>query len=131
VDGLLAYSVPTIPVRNMGADKVIGVHLRAHWVNGSGPRHIFDVIGQCFSIAQSKMCGLWQPAADLIVEPNVAGFSYDGFERASELVRAGEQAARAALPEIRKWLAEPRAATMTASPSSRHAEPQPVELAGD
>jgi len=131
VDGLLAYSVPTIPVRNMGADKVLGVHLRAHWVNGGGPRHIFDVIGQCFSIAQSKMCGLWQPAADLIVEPNVAGFSYDGFERASELVRAGEEAARAALPEIRKWLVEPRAATMTASPSSHNAGPQAVELAGD
>jgi NTE family protein len=132
VDGLLAYSVPTIPVRRMGADKVIGVHLRAHWVNGNGPRHIFDVIGQCFSIAQSKMCGLWQPAADLIVEPDVAGFSYDGFERASELVKAGEQATRAALPEIRKWMAtEPAVATVAATATSHPARPQPIELTGD
>jgi NTE family protein len=132
VDGLLSYSVPTVPARNMGADKVLAVHLRAHWVNGNGPRHIFDVIGQCFSIAQAKMCELWQPAADLIIEPNVNGFTYDGFERARDLVRSGEEATRAAMPEIRKWLAtEPVVATATAAPRSRNAGPQAVELAGD
>jgi len=46
----------------------------------------------------------WKPAADLIIEPDVNGYKYDAFEHSVALVRAGEIAARAALPEIRKWL---------------------------
>jgi NTE family protein len=107
VDGMLSHAVPTVPLREMGAERVLAVYLSAHWVNLNGPRHVFDVIGQCFSIAQQKMCGLWQVAADVVIEPDVNGFAYDAFERAPELIRLGEAATRAALPEIRKWLAEP------------------------
>ena len=111
VDGLLAHSVPTVPLRQMGADRVIAAYLSAHWVNLNGPRHVFDVIGQCFSIAQQKMSGVWEAAADLVVQPDVRGYSYDDFERAPELIRAGEVAARAALPAIREWLAVKEAQT--------------------
>jgi NTE family protein len=107
VDGMLAHSVPTVPLKEMGAQKVLAIYLSAHWVNLNGPRHIFDVIGQCFSIAQDKMCSLWQSAADVVVTPDVKGFSYDGFERAPELIAAGEAVARAALPQIKAWIAEP------------------------
>jgi NTE family protein len=107
VDGMLAHSVPTLPLREMGAERVIAVYLSAHWVNLEGPRHLFDVIGQCFSIAQQKMCGVWEAAADVTLQPDVRGFSYDGFDRAPELVRAGEMATRAALPVIKQWLARP------------------------
>jgi NTE family protein len=107
VDGMLAYAVPTVPLREMGADRVLGVYLSAHWVNLKGPRHVFDVVGQCFSIAQQKMCGIWEAAADLVLTPDVRGFSYDGFERATDLIAAGETVARAALPKIESWLAKP------------------------
>ncbi|MBZ5510803.1 MAG: patatin-like phospholipase family protein [Acidobacteriia bacterium] len=112
VDGMLAHAVPTVPLREMGAQRVIAGYLSAHWVNGDGPRHVFDVIGQCFSIAQSRMCGLWEAAADVIVQPDVRGFSYDGFDRATELIRAGEQAARAALPAIQQWFPRPETAAL-------------------
>jgi len=104
VDGLLAHSVPTVPLREMGAERVIGVHLSAGWVNMNGPRHVFDVIGQCFSIAQQKMCGIWEAAADMIVTPDVRGFSYDGFDRCKELIASGELVTRAAMPKIKSWL---------------------------
>jgi NTE family protein len=107
VDGMLAYAVPTVPLRQMGCDRVIGVYLSAHWVNLNGPRHVFDVVGQCFSIAQQKMSGIWEAASDLVLTPDVRGFSYDGFERASDLIAAGETVARAALPKIESWLAHP------------------------
>lgn len=110
VDGLLAHSVPTVPLREMGASRVIGVSLSASWVKKQGPRHVFDVIGQCFSIAQERMCGVWKSAADLVLEPAVGEFSYDDFVRAPELIKAGEAAARAALPQIRAWF--PQAKTV-------------------
>jgi NTE family protein len=105
VDGMLAYAVPTVPLREVGAQKVLAVHLRGNWASGDvGPRHLFDVIGQCFAIAQEMNCGVWKAAADLVIDPDVNGFKYDDFERSAELIRSGETAMRAALPEIREWL---------------------------
>jgi len=122
VDGLLAHSVPAEPLKEMGADKVLAVYLSAHWVNAKGPRHIFDVIGQCFSIAQAKMCHLWKVHSDLVLEPNVDGFSYDGFERAKELVKVGEDAARSVVPQMHAWFEQAEKQTVTA--------PAPVSMKG-
>ena len=103
VDGLLGHAVPAMPLREMGAERVVSVHMSATWVKPGGPRHVFDIIGQCFSIAQDKTSGPWRSASDLVVEPPIGEFGYDDFARAPELVRAGEAAARAALPKIREW----------------------------
>ncbi len=103
VDGMLAHSLPTKPARDMGADRVLAVSLRSHWKNNDGPRHIFDVIGQCFSIAQDVNCANARQCADLVIEPDVTGYRYDDFEHSADLVAIGEAATRAALPEIRKW----------------------------
>jgi NTE family protein len=103
VDGLLAHAVPAMPLREMGAERVLSVHLAAHWVKPRGPRHVFDVIGQCFSIAQDRMCGPWRAASDVVLEPEIGDFGYDDFGRASDLIRAGELACRAAMPAIRQW----------------------------
>jgi len=103
IDGMLSHAVPTVPLRQMGAQRVLAVHLKGSWMNGDGPRHLFDVIGQCFAIAQKLSSDTWLRAADLTIDPDVNGFKYDDFERTADLIRAGEVAAREALPEIRKW----------------------------
>lgn len=115
VDGLLAHPVPATPLKQMGADKVIAVYFNSHWVGAEGPKHFMDVIGQCFSIAQARMCESWQVDADIILEPDVQGFAYDAFQKAPELVKAGEASARAALPAILKWFegTAPRVAPVT------------------
>ena len=114
VDGLLAHAVPAMPLREMGAERVISVHLAAHWVKPRGPRHVFDVIGQCFSIAQDRMCGPWRAASDVVMEPEIGDFGYDDFARAPDLIRAGELACRAAMPQIRQWFPAPAPQTIAA-----------------
>ncbi len=109
VDGMLSHPVPSRPLREMGADRVIGVHLKGTWSSGGAPRHLFDVIGQSFAIAQDAMSSLWRDAADVVLEPDVAGFAYDDFKRSGELIRMGEIAMRNALPTVRKWLEAPQA----------------------
>jgi NTE family protein len=130
VDGMLSHAVPTTPLREMGADRVLAVYLSAHWVNLNGPRHVFDIIGQCFSIAQAKMSSIWKRDADLVIEPNVDGFTYDGFERAKDLMVAGENSIREVLPSIKEWMkvaevplgATPRVpSATTVSPAIRRA----------
>jgi NTE family protein len=105
VDGMLAHAVPTRPLREMGAERVIAVHLKGSWSKAKAPRHVFDVVGQCFAIAQDMTQSSWRSSADLVVEPDVNGFEYDDFARNAELIQAGEVAMRQALPEVKKWLA--------------------------
>jgi len=131
VDGMLAHTVPTVPLHEMGANKVIGVYLRSHWCDASGPRHVFEVISQCFSIAQEQMSGLWRAAADVVVEPDVAGFGYDSFERAAELIHAGEVAAQAVLPQVRAWLQPQPAALQDRTREHKPLSPQPSPLPAD
>ena len=63
VDGMLSYPVPTVPLREMGAERVLGVHLKGQWSKSTAPRHYFDVIGQSFAIAQDMMSAVWRGAA--------------------------------------------------------------------
>jgi NTE family protein len=113
VDGLLAHSVPAAPLRDIG-----------------GPRHVFDVIGQCFSIAQERMCGPWKAASDIVLQPEIGEFAYDDFVRAPDLIRCGEVAARAAMPEIRAWMPAPAVLSAPALEPALNATlvPQPATL---
>jgi hypothetical protein len=106
------------------------VHLKGTWSNGGAPRHLFDVIGQSFAIAQDAMSSLWKESADLVVEPDVAGFGYDDFKRADDLIRSGEVAMRKALPEVRKWIqmpaAEPASENVSTNSNPALAPPAPM-----
>jgi NTE family protein len=102
VDGFLAAPVPVDAVRKMGADLVIAIFLEA--ANNRKPASIVDVIGLSFAILQRHADLEWRRAADIIIEPNVKDFLWDDFEKTSELILAGETAARAALPKIRAAL---------------------------
>jgi NTE family protein len=112
VDGMLSHPVPTRPLRQMGAERVLAVQLKGQWSKTIAPRHLFDVIGQSFAIAQEMTSAVWRSAADIVIEPDVAGFDYDDFKRAGELIRVGELAMRRALPEVRKWLDAPAEAAV-------------------
>src|SRR5579863_2489792 len=129
VDGMLSHPVPSRPLREMGAERVLAVHLKGTWANGGAPRHLFDVIGQSFAIAQDAMSSLWRSAADLVIEPDVAGFAYDDFQRADDLIHVGEVAMRKALPEVRRWIETP--AEETYPTIERRAAPRSAPMPAD
>ena len=126
VDGMLSNPVPTRPLRAMGAERVLAVQLKGQWSKTTAPRHLFDVIGQSFAIAQDMMSTVWRSAADLVIEPDVAGFDYDDFKRAGELIRVGELAMRRTLPEVRKWLETPAEAAVPLKTPALVASPAPL-----
>jgi NTE family protein len=127
VDGMLSNPVPTRPLRAMGAERVLAVQLKGQWSKTTAPRHLFDVIGQSFAIAQDMMSSVWRTAADLVIEPDVAGFDYDDFKRAGDLIRVGEMAMRRALPEVRKWLEAPAEAAAPLKTPALVASPAPLQ----
>jgi NTE family protein len=122
VDGMLGHAVPTTPLRMMGADYVLGVYLNSNWVRTRAPRHMFDVVTQCFNIAQTRMSESWRRDANLVIEPDVNGFAYDCFDHASDLIRSGEESMRAALPEFKRALGVVETEVIT--PGIQHREVQ-------
>ena len=105
VDGVVAMSIPARPLREMGATHVISVSLPNP--SSCDPDNLFSVVGRCFQIMSSRTEEDWRRHSDLVIQPAVAAIGWDGFENASELIAAGELAARAAIPEIRRWLGSP------------------------
>lgn len=126
VDGLLAHPVPSTPLKQMGADKVAAVYFNSHWVGDGGPKHFLDVIGQCFSIAQANMSTFWQANTDVVIEPDVAAFPYDCFNRCADLVKVGEDAARRMVPAMKSWFE----GTELAIAPERSSAPAPVLVPG-
>jgi NTE family protein len=106
VDGFLTEHVPTESLRHMGADVVIAVHLDPGQPDQK-PKNTIEVIGRSFSIIQEQMPPRWLRYADVILEPVVKNIHWDDFQKTPELVAAGVDAARAALPEIKMVLKRP------------------------
>src|SRR5580692_9206124 len=103
VDGFLAAAVPVDAARSIGADLVIAIFLEA--ANNRKPSSIVDVIGLSFAILQRHADLEWRARADIIIEPVVKDFLWDDFDKTSELIAAGEEAGRAAIPRIRAAIA--------------------------
>src|SRR5271167_136161 len=99
VDGFLTAPVPVEGAMLLGAEIIIAVYLESG--NHGEPRTFTDVLSRSFNIIQRHADIAWRAQADVIIEPDVKPFLWDDFTKTPELVAAGEQAARRALPEIR------------------------------
>jgi NTE family protein len=109
VDGTFSYPIPTAPLRQMGVTRIIAVH-----VGGPHPlklpENVFQVVNQCFALMQQRIGADWRRQADIVIEPDLKDFDWSDFSQVDRLIAAGEAAARAALPAIRRLL-EPAPAT--------------------
>jgi NTE family protein len=104
VDGFLTQSTPGEAAKQMGADVVIGVHLEPGLLD-TRPRNTIEVISRSFSIIQTAAVQPWRGIVDVLIEPDVHHILWDEFIKTPQLVAAGEEAARKALPAIREALA--------------------------
>jgi NTE family protein len=99
VDGFLTALVPYEGLLLMVAEVVIAVFLEPG-MSGE-PRTFTDVLSRSFTIIQRHADLEWRQYVDVTIEPDVTPFVWDDFTKTPEMVRAGEEAAMKALPEIR------------------------------
>ena len=120
VDGAMCMEVPAQLARKMGATHVISVCLP---MQGPAvvPSNMLQVVNRCFQILQSRAEENWRRHSDVIITPDVTSIAWDGFKSGREMIEAGERAAEAALPQIKKWL-EP-------APVATALKPVPAQMA--
>lgn len=103
VDGGVLNDVPIDVCLDMGADFVIAVDLNADIVQGRAPDNIFNVLMFSFAVMARGCRGTHRESAGRnvrVIEPNLADFNYYNLKRLDELLQRGEDATRAALPEL-------------------------------
>lgn len=103
IDGAFSCPVPVEPLVAMGATHIIAVHLVCNPFPSTAPTNLFQMVGHCFALLQTKAQSEWRKMATCIVEPAVAGYAWDAFVSAPALIKAGEDAMRAMLPVVEKW----------------------------
>jgi len=102
VDGAIGIEVPALLARLLGATHVISLHLPMQGA-AAMPTNMFHVINRCFQILHSRTEITWRQHSDLVIEQDVRGMEWDAFDSAAQLLKAGEEAARLALPRIQAW----------------------------
>jgi NTE family protein len=121
-DGGLVAPVPTQAVASMCGGPVVGVNVGFNNWNGSAPQNVFQVVARAINAAQKHHERMWERFADLLIEPDVREIEWDSFERADEIIRAGEVAGRRAVPRLRELLRGERQLSANTSAGHRWTE---------
>ncbi len=99
VDGGLASPLPVKQARQLGADVVIAVDVgtapKAH--PGGG---LYEIILQSFEIMGRALTQLEAQQADFVIRPDTSRFSSTDFGARKDLIQAGYESARRALPDL-------------------------------
>ena len=108
VDGGLLNNMPVDIVRRMGAGIVLGVDLNPDRRHIEPPRNVLDVLSYSFDILITNAANQFLAEADIIVSPQIGGFSYRDLRRIDELVALGEAAMRTKLGRLKEMLSTQR-----------------------
>lgn len=107
IDGGVAENVPVTVARLLGADVVVAVDVNASYRRPAPPTNMFAILAQTYFTLGRAAERLATERADVLVMPDVGAIGVDELHRGPDLVRAGEAATRAVLPEIRMLLERP------------------------
>lgn len=103
VDGGVITPVPVRVARKLGADVVIAVDISAKPVPLKKPAAL-DIVLQSVTILGETLAAFETAEADVLIKPKVGAVGSADFNSRNLLILEGEQAAMAALPDIRKRL---------------------------
>lgn len=101
VDGGWVNRVPVRPVREMGADLVIGVDVAEGLEDTEDLSTGLGIVLRTNEITRFILSQLQLKEADVVISPEVSGIHWSDFGHMDECLRAGEQAAREKLEEIK------------------------------
>jgi NTE family protein len=111
VDGGLLQPVPVDVLIQKGADIVIAVCVeresrgQTHEV-GTGPPTIIGQLSRTVNIMHIQATKDFAKKADIVLYPKVANIGWDEFHRGTALMRAGEEACRENIAEIKRLIEE-------------------------
>ena len=105
VDGGLTQPVPVTAARGQGANFVIAVDISAKPI-AAPSKDFLSYLDQTLNIMSTSALNGELSKADVVIKPQVQSLgAVGGFDQKAQAIKIGEQAALAALPEIKRKLA--------------------------
>lgn len=106
MDGGLVNPVPANAVKDMGADYIIAVDVSSRWFAApeelATTHDIYGVISSALSIIEYQIAKNVLKSANLVLRPPVLSHSWLEFNKAHEIIKAGERELELNLREIRR-----------------------------
>lgn len=104
VDGDLKKPVPVSVAREMGADIVIAVDISQQPKDNPQPQDIIDILTQSIRIMRQSILAHELETAQIVIRPAIGVTPQIDAASKLHLIKIGEDAGLAALPQIREWL---------------------------
>lgn len=104
VDGGILRIVPTQTVREMGADKVVGVHLNSARSDGTDSLKRREVLMTAYKLSINVNSELCEQYSDIMLKPKLGDYMPYSMKYAEKMLQIGEQAAQDSLDEIKSLL---------------------------
>ncbi|MDI6401485.1 patatin-like phospholipase family protein [Balneolaceae bacterium ANBcel3] len=101
VDGGVVNNLPVTETRDMGADYIIAIDASSDLRPAAELRSLPEVLNQTITIGIRGSMEEQRTFADFYLQPDLREFSTLSFGEVEEIIRAGEQAARDQINEIR------------------------------
>ncbi len=99
VDGGLTENVPISPLREIGAELIVGVDLNANR-EYQKPDDIIDVLVNALDIAIDNATRIQTDEADVMISPQLADYTRTDIDKARQVIQEGYDAAHQKLDEI-------------------------------
>lgn len=103
VDGGLVENLPLSPLRQMGAEVVIGVDLE-RWKKIKEAKNVLNVITNSYSTLIRPQSYFFQQQSDVLIEPHLEKFTSSDFDKTDELLKVGYDAVECRITKIKKLL---------------------------
>jgi NTE family protein len=104
VDGDLKKPVPVSVAREMGADIVIAVDVLQTPKGSPPPLDVIDILRQSLHIMRQSILARELETAQIVIHPDIGITPEINAESKRRLIKNGEDAAIAMLPQIREWV---------------------------
>jgi len=99
VDGAIVENVPITPLREMGADFIIGVDLIANHSHKK-PKNIVEVLINSFDFIIMTASKLQSEEADILIKPDLSSFNIVETDQTADLIEKGYLEAKSILKKI-------------------------------
>lgn len=103
IDGGVSQNLPAAETKEMGADFVIGIKTNSPLRPKEELRHFVTVFDQTLNISMINSLNRSLDSCDLLLEPDLEGFTAMDYDKAIQIIDAAEAYARAHLAEIMEF----------------------------
>jgi NTE family protein len=101
VDGGVVNNFPVARVKDMGADILIGVDVGFQYYKKDQLNSLFRIIEQSVFFYGEKLNGYNEGLCDILIKPDLTGFTASSFNDADTILARGEKIARAHFAEFK------------------------------